>query len=374
MSKRKKLGILYGYNENWIAGTYYIHNLIHALNSLSDAQKPALVIYTGNVSEFEALQSSVNYPYMTRAVIPEISFIEKFFNKVSFVLARRQIAKIKLPVQLLFPIWDDKSFKKRQCLYWIPDFQEHYLPQFFSEEEIKSRKNWQSKLAKTKFCKIIFSSNAAFNDYKSIYPTQNTINYVVPFAVTHPSFLHLDIKAVKEKYNIQGEYFISPNQFWIHKNHRVVIDAVKILRDKGTHVCVAFTGKPHDPRAPRYFDDLKEYVQENKLEKNILFLGFIDRTEQLCLMKNANAVIQPSMFEGWSTVVEDAKAMEQVIIASNIAVHKEQLKDDAFFFDMHDAKTLADIIEKVNLEKPHFNSTNYQTNIEFFATCFLKAL
>lgn len=374
MAERKKVGILYGYNENWIAGTYYIHNLIYALNALSDEQKPSLIIFTGNISEYKKLQDSVNYPYMTHSFIPNFSFFEKAVNKISSFVAKRQIAKLKLPVDLVFPVWDDKSFDTKQCLYWIPDFQEHYLPQFFSAEEIKGRKSWQDKLAKKEDSKIVFSSNAAFNDYKSIYPYQNSVNYVVPFAVTHPPYSHLDVEAVKEKHNIQGEYFISPNQFWIHKNHRLVIDAVKILRDKGIPVCVAFTGKPHDHRAPHHYEELKAHVHKNSLEKNILFLGFLDRAEQLCLMKNAQAVIQPSMFEGWSTVVEDAKAMSQVIIASNIAVHREQLADNAFFFDTHDAKALAGIIEKVSVQKPHFNLTNYQRNIEFFAASFLKVL
>ncbi len=40
------------------------------------------------------------------------------------------------------------------------------------------------------------------------------------------------------------------------------------------------------------------------------FLGFIDRGEQLQLMKNSIAIVQPSLFEGWSTVVEDTKAMQ----------------------------------------------------------------
>ncbi len=39
MAKRKRVGLVYSYNENWVAGSYYILNIIHALNTLEDKLK-----------------------------------------------------------------------------------------------------------------------------------------------------------------------------------------------------------------------------------------------------------------------------------------------------------------------------------------------
>jgi hypothetical protein len=61
-------------------------------------------------------------------------------------------------------------------------------------------------------------------------------------------------------------------------------------------------------------------------------------------MQNALAIIQPSLFEGWSTVVEDAKALNQHVIASSLSVHKEQLEKNASFFDPFDYKRLAELM------------------------------
>ena len=58
-------------------------------------------------------------------------------------------------------------------------------------------------------------------------------------------------------------------------------------------------------------------------------------------MRHCCAIIQPSLFEGWSTVVEDARALGRPIIASDIPVHREQLGKDATFFSPHDVKSLA---------------------------------
>lgn len=43
---------------------------------------------------------------------------------------------------------------------------------------------------------------------------------------------------------------------------------------------------------------------------SIRLLGFVERTEQLCIMKNAAFIVQPSLCEGWGTVLEDAKVLD----------------------------------------------------------------
>ena len=114
---------------------------------------------------------------------------------------------------------------------------------------------------------------------------------------------------------------------------------------------------------------MKRKVAEYKLENEVLFLGFIDRIDQLLLMKNAQAIIQPSFFEGWSTVVEDAKALNQTLIVSNIEVHKEQLEDKGYFFSPNDYNELANKMIWV-IENPEDRlkyDLDYSENIKKFA-------
>ncbi|MEZ4901449.1 MAG: hypothetical protein R2822_06650 [Spirosomataceae bacterium] len=66
----------------------------------------------------------------------------------------------------------------------------------------------------------------------------------------------------------------------------------------------------------------------------------IPRAHQLGLMKHALAVIQPSKFEGWSTVVEDAKSLQKQILLSRIPVHVEQMGDRAYYFEADEADEL----------------------------------
>ncbi len=99
-----------------------------------------------------------------------------------------------------------------------------------------------------------------------------------------------------------------------------------MLKKGGYNICVVFTGKEYDDRHPDFFKELSEMVNVLEIKDQVKMLGFINRVDQLCLMKHAVAVIQPSLFEGWSTVIEDAKALQVKVIASNISVHREQLE------------------------------------------------
>ena len=82
-------------------------------------------------------------------------------------------------------------------------------------------------------------------------------------------------------------------------------------------------------------------------------------------MNHALAIIQPSLFEGWSTVVEDVKAINQNIIVSDLGVHREQLGEQAFYFKTHDEILLAKIMFTFlskDIPRPSFDYSNRLAN------------
>ena len=235
-----------------------------------------------------------------------------------------------------------KTSNLKSFYYWIPDFQERYLPHFFSKREIRQRKYFQEHLVKKEY-PIIFSSNNALEDFNRFYPKNKNRKEVLRFvSIVDNDYSNLEITDLKEKYNINRDYFISPNQFWQHKNQSVVVRAAKILKDIGIDFLIIFTGKEFDYRNPTYTSDLKRLIAKYNLEDNFRFLGFIDRAEQLQLMKNSIAIVQPSLFEGWSTVVEDCKALNHVIILSDLPLHREQINENCLFFDPLNENDLAE--------------------------------
>jgi len=386
MVERKRIALIFKYDENWIGGTYYILNLIKALNTLSDLQKPEITVCASSLRDFEYIKLETKYPYLLFYEMNykkiELSFIKRLANRFIHLLFKKQLYKLKKNNQLqdkfdlVFPNPNGSFFElinKEKKVYWIPDFQEDYLPELFPVENIVYRKQNQISIALLAK-KVIFSSKDAQNDFNRLYPFAVCKQYVLPFAVSHPKYDKIDIAILKQKYYIKDNYFYVPNQFWMHKNHKIVIEAVDFLKKKGIEITVIFSGQENDYRNLAYVNELKKSVEEKSLENCILFLGFIDRKEQLCLMRNAIAIIQPSFFEGWSTVIEDAKAMNQFIIASNLKVHKEQLNQNVLFFNPKDVNSLIELISKALNEKMEKHDNNYKNNIKLFAEKFIDII
>ncbi len=377
---RKRIGLSYSYNENWIGGTYYIENLIAALELLPDDKKPHIVLITNNAHDAEIAKNKISYPYISYQLSSgEKSNFYRFINRVSNkLLGVRLFSQQIKNLDAVFPY--SKSVQHslaKTKIYWIADFQEHFVPEFFSEGYIAERRSIQSVIQSSPET-LVLSSNDALSHFESLYPNHKVNTRVIPFAVTHPNFENLAIHELLNKFNLPSKYFICPNQFWKHKNHFTVLQAVKELKDRKIEITVAFTGKQEDYRNPTYYSDLLSYVNENNLHQNIKFLGFIDRAEQLKLMAQSVSVIQPSLFEGWSTVVEDSKSLNKALIVSNIDVHVEQLIDStAIFFDPHNKSGLADILENVHnstSEIPLYAHADYRADIKKFGENFMALL
>ncbi len=380
MAERIIIGLTFGYNEKWIGGSYYIMNLIHALKTLPDDQKPHLKVILDKEESAKHI-SAIKYPYMdlipSERILPKIlgSHTLNYFSQMIFGEHVVKIKAFKEKVDVLFKGEIGDYFRRVQKqVFWIPDFQEEYYPDFFSKVELRNRKNHNALIAK-KAEHIIFSSDNALGDFEKFFPHSKTKKYVLNFAVQHPPLETIEVSKLLEKYDLKQDYFICSNQFWQHKNHLTVLKAwQQISMDCGENCQLVFTGKEFDHRNPNYTDALKNFVYENGLTKSVKFLGFVTRKDQLHLMNNAMAVIQPSLFEGWSTSVEDAKALNQIIIASDIAVHREQMNDLALFFNAESVSDLVQAMLKVKNKEINRPNFNYSGNIKKFGLEFMQII
>src|SRR5690606_36513838 len=93
-------------------------------------------------------------------------------------------------------------------------------------------------------------------------------------------------------------------------------------------------------------------ITDNNLKSNISLLGVIPRNEQLLLMKHSRAVIQPSLFEGWSPVIEDAIYLQVPVIASSLPVNIEQLGPNGCYFEPEDYEALAGLLKNFPVREP----------------------
>lgn len=373
MDKRHQIGFYYYFNSKWLGGLYYAQNLIFALNSLPDNKKPFINIYCFDKKSFDDLQHRTGYPYLRMNII-KISKLKNTFRAILLPFLPKLASKINLfkvsrDDSMIFPYgWGTEVDK---LVYWMPDLQFKHYPQNFSKKEI-----FKKDLALRLICKrnipIVFSSYDSENDFKRFYPEySNHKTFVVHFAVTQQDFSRINIENLRKKYDIKGEYIICPNQFWKHKNHMFLFKAYRKALSKGFDMQLVCTGRMVDNRDPEYINTIKDFVESNNLKDKIKLLGIIEKDELLCLMKNSYSVVQPSLFEGWNTTVEDCKNMNKFIFLSDIPVHREQMQENVCFFDPNIED---DLVKKLLVVNPRESNLDYSKNIEEFANNFYSII
>jgi glycosyltransferase involved in cell wall biosynthesis len=240
-----------------------------------------------------------------------------------------------------FPVRTRNSTK---VISWYADLQHKYYPEFFSrrkrmERDLRIRFNLKNATD------LVVSSQSVKNDFHKFYKVPDSLNIsIYRFVSVLEDLPVYDLAEIRSKYKLPEQYFMISNQFHKHKNHKTAFLALAELKKKGNNIHFAVTGKfPEKPNSA-YMQELHDIISEYDLNENISFLGLISRTDQVIIMKNAKAIIQPSLFEGWSTVIEDARSLQVPVIASRLDVNVEQLSDIGTYFEPHDFKALADIL------------------------------
>ncbi len=373
---RSRIGIIFNFTRGWLGGFYYYQNIINAIDFLDDIEKPEIIIfYNKDYSEY---LNELDYPYL-RLVPWEFIDIRKGYL-LSYLRSKNifvddMIRKYRL--EGIYAVNDNPVPAKKGiktgtiAAAWFPDLQHKFFPQFFDKKRLWLRE-LRLKITLKNASDLVVSSFDTVEHFKKFYDLpQNLRVHVLQFVSVLDIYAPRDITEVREKYKIPGEYYIVSNSFLKHKNHRVVLNALKVLKLKNRNVHVVFTGKMEVYPTPEHINQLKRIVSENELESFVSFLGVIPREDQLCIMQHAKAVLQPSKFEGWNTTIEDAKSMQLPVIASGISVHKEQLENTGTFFGPDDPAELADVLFTYQVPSNAPLYEDYKTRVKKFGKDFL---
>ena len=150
-----------------------------------------------------------------------------------------------------------------------------------------------------------------------------------------------------------------------------VFKAVNELKKDGIQICVVCTGHLADYRNKTYIDEIKNFIKINNLEKNIKLLGLVEYEDVFALIKFSKSVINPSLFEGWSSTVEECKSVGKNMILSDLDVHKEQYPN-ATFFERNSVKSLKNVLMNFKVESLDSNVESLEIQTKKFAKNYLK--
>lgn len=137
-----------------------------------------------------------------------------------------------------------------------------------------------------------------------------------------------------------------PAQFWPHKNHVVVLEALRLLqRDHGRRFTAVFTGSDKGNRAY-----VEAYAQRLGVSDRVRCLGLVPESTLIALYRRAFALVFPSFFGPENMPPLEAFALRCPVLAASVAGAQEQLQDAALLFDPRSEHALAAAILQLERE------------------------
>jgi glycosyltransferase involved in cell wall biosynthesis len=262
--------------------------------------------------------------------------------------AIRNIAKgLRLDVVMpaIFPI---NSNIHMPTIGYIADFQHVHYPEFFSRKEIRKRNQRFSTILSTAKA-VIVNGHAVEADIKNFMPNHKARIFVLPFCAS-PYISHFKTSDPgTEPSKKFGRYFIISNQFWQHKDHLTAFRALANLRKIFPEINIVCTGDTQDYRNPNYFGWLKTQADLLCISENLFILGLMPKHEQIELIRNSLAVIQPTLFEGGpgGGSVYDAVSLDVTAIISDIPINQEINEGNIIYFKAGSVESLTEKMREV---------------------------
>lgn len=335
--------------SHWTGGSAYLQNLLDALVQYAPRLHICLLLKDGE----DGLKPRLGDPErIARIRLPwsgkRTAFLNRIIRRLSgYDLALRLAACKSSAVRLdvFFPACY-RANRSTAVLNWIPDFQHLHLPNMFDRAELKARNRGYSRAIRLS-TRTVLSSEDALRDFRRFAPGAATKARVMRFVANIPQGLfESNPLEVVSRHRLPAKFFFLPNQFWRHKNHEIVFEALQILRAKDIRPVVVCTGKAVDPRNPTYYSQLLDRIRVWRVEDQVKFLGLVPHDDVYQLLRQSVCLINPSLFEGWSTSVEEAKSVGKGAILSDLQVHREQNSPEAEFFKPTDSAALAELMRK----------------------------
>jgi glycosyltransferase involved in cell wall biosynthesis len=155
------------------------------------------------------------------------------------------------------------------------------------------------------------------------------------------------VASVRETYALPERYLFYPAQFWPHKNHVRLIEALGALRRRGVRVPLVLCGAWSDPFKQATFAEMNARARALGVDEQLTVLGYVPADEIAALYRAAVALVFPTFFGPTNIPVLEAWTLDCPVITSDIRGIREQVGDAALLVDPRDVDDIAAAIEQI---------------------------
>ena len=367
----KKIAFIINYDHRkWMGGINVIKNLADSLNLFSKKYHVVLIVKK-NFSNDEKSYLK-NFDLLETNFFSNRSFAFKILNKLLVILFGKSfiydnfLKKNDIKIVSHINIFNYNLIFGRKSVVksfsFVTDLQHIHYKENFSFNK-RFMRNLNIHLCSLFSTRIILSGKTSLLDIKKVSKIAFKNSYINRFVFKSQDLeKNIKFKDLKKRYNFSKNYFYLPNQYWIHKNHLIVLKAlIEYKKRFNDDILIISSGSKNDYRDIEYFDNLMKFIDNNNIKKNYSYLGLIPDEDVMALMRYSIALINPSKFEGRSSTVEQGISFGKKVILSDIPIHREQDPKRSIYFDADNAEMLSEILKKAN---DNFNALNEENFIK----------
>lgn len=145
---------------------------------------------------------------------------------------------------------------------------------------------------------------------------------------------------------VEPPYLFYPGQFWAHKNHAAVLDALAEVRLRGENLSLVLVGSDKGQLA-----HVRAQIHARGLDDAVRILGYVDEDELIGLYQHAHALVYLSRFGPENLPPLEAFALGCPVVVANVPGAAEQVGDAGLVVDPDDPSAVADAIQRVGAPK-----------------------
>lgn len=234
----------------------------------------------------------------------------------------------------------------RLCVTFL-DLQDFFYPEFFPPEAISSRRRNYAFYARhaALFFSISEFTKRTMVDLLGIDPDRIIVTPLAGDGIAEPASaspacaLEAQADAAAKAH---GRYLLYPAKPWWHKNHTALLNALGDVADvaRAAGLRLLLTGGMGEAEKVA----LVKHAHTVGAGDLVEILGFRPAVQLHALLRNAEMMIFPSLFEGFGMPVLEAQAAGCPVACSNTTSLPEVAGDAAVLFDPKEAKAIAQVI------------------------------
>jgi len=283
---------------------YYTQNLVSEL--IKDDSVEFVLYFNKGAAEIKRANVALKSLRGPNIAWPQLRLSLNFLTSkppIDLLLSPSHSVPLYCPVPSIPIIYDLAYFKFKKYFTW---FDYIMLAKLTTNLAVKNSSHLITISQSTKK-DIIKYFNVSPDKISVIYPSYNNNIY-------YPRQSG-DVVKVKSKYNIQSDYIIYVGTLQKRKNIVRLIKAFAKLKktDKisGQLVLVGKKGW--------LYEDIFTIVKELKLQKEVIFTGYVPLEELPALISGAKYYVLPSLYEGFGLPLLEAMACGTPVITSNVS-------------------------------------------------------